>query len=75
MTEVSLFWDTNMAAVTSCEDIVTYKKCALRFNFHVESNVSLSRPGCMGLLGVIFAGFVPVASENTYPIIVFLMAN
>ena len=63
MTEVSLFWDT---AVTSCEDIVPYKKCALRFNFHVESKVSLSRPGCMGLLGVIFAGFLPGGGTAIY---------
>ena len=69
MAAVSFFWDT---AVTSCEDIVPYKKCALRFNFHVESKVSSSRPGCMGLLGVIFAGFLPVASENTYPNLVTL---
>ena len=34
-----------------------------------------SQRGYRGLLGLIFAGYVPVASQRPYPIIVFSVAN
>ena len=32
-------------------------------------------PGDGGVLGLIFAGYVPLASQNLYPIIVYSVAN
>jgi len=33
------------------------------------------KPGGGGLLGLIFAGYVPLASQNPYPIIVYSVAK
>ena len=32
-------------------------------------------PGGGGLLGLMFAGYVPLASQSRYPIIVYFLAN
>jgi len=34
-----------------------------------------SRPGVGGVLGLIFAGYVPLASQSPYPIIVYSVTN
>ena len=33
------------------------------------------RPGGGGVLGLIFAGYVPLASQSSYPIMVYSVAN
>ena len=34
-----------------------------------------TNPGGGGVLGLMFAGYVPLASQSTYPIIIYFLAN
>ena len=38
-------------------------------------NIVVLIPGPGGLLGLIFAGYVPLASQSPYPVIVYSVAN
>ena len=40
-----------------------------------EIILTRNKPGGGGLLGLIFAGYVPLASQSPYPIIVYSVAN
>ena len=46
-----------------------------RFHFRPSLEESMRSPGGRGVLGSSFAGHVPLASQNPYPIIVYSVAN
>ena len=44
-------------------------------NMAVAEKLGCKKPGGGGVLRLIFAGYVPLASQSTYPIIVYSVAN
>ena len=50
---------------------ISYKNYCRKYTFHVpKRKMLISFPGA-GVLGLIFAGYVPLASQSPYPIIVW----
>ena len=52
-----------------------YQVCKFRIYTHFAKSVNGSNFPGGGLLGSIYAGYVPLASQNPYPIIVYSVAN
>ena len=47
----------------------------IHLQLYVERAWTMGSPGGGGVLGSIFAGYVPLASPSPYPIIVYSVAN
>ena len=76
--DLQFFNRTPLSSVTWSLICAYYRLNAFCFRFPVILSVILeiyTPPGGGGVLGLIFAGYVPLASQSPCPIIVYFVAN